>query len=95
MPWQVSITQEPANNCPHCGLLKPAHFLVCRACSRDLKNAPGGWERLRDVWTAEGNAASGLPRGNRKLSELLDEHPAVQRARRAVLDFLKLHSSAL
>jgi hypothetical protein len=75
----------------------PAHFLVCRACARDLASTPGGWELRRAVWTAEGMAAASLPQrtAGKALAAMLAEVPEVIRARLAVLSFLKLHSSAL
>jgi hypothetical protein len=98
MSWQTTITPAEASaECPHCGLIMPVGWLVCRACSRDVSATPGGFELKRAVWTAEGHAAATLPRkpNGPTLAELLAEVPAVIAARRAVLAFLKLHSSAL
>lgn len=32
----VNIITEPSRDCPVCGLIMPAHFLVCRPCWREV-----------------------------------------------------------
>lgn len=65
--------------CPHCGDDKPLHFLVCRACWSEVPF------KLRAAW----HGAVGLHHHKHVDDTYLD------RARKAVISYLKQFSSAL
>ena len=90
MNLNVTPVTEPHEPCPHCGINKPLHFLLCRACTRDLD-----WTLWRNLKSAEHTA---LYHAKKDARHWLNPAEAVERlnaAMAAALSYLKQFSTAL
>lgn len=91
MSWQVPITSTPHDECPHCGIIKPKHLFVCRACARETP-----FDLWRDLKTAEAIEHVHTTRNTQSPYRHLEAcAAAVTAAKRAILSHLKQFSSAL
>lgn len=78
----VHIIEHPHNDCPICGLIKPAHFIVCRPC---LGEVP--WK----LWVEHKCAAHLCHHKENQTPARLERS---RLADLAILSHLKQHSSA-